>query len=278
MITTNDIKASSPVYSVYSDGPAKESILIVGSCRTVGYLNYLVRYNQMSGNPLRIQFVEPWGFHWNEVGELQDFEAALLKAESDERILTALRDCTIFIHEWYSNAGMFNTSPDSPKNIYQFGVKPRLNITIPNFHDHWILGKEQVMFDQDLRNRLAAAGRVTGEIFHEMKERGLAEVEKFIRVCSLSDFPEMGAYFQEFWRNERLFWKGNHVSKNFTLPIFRWMNEKFLRLALTDEFWSQASTEDLFANDITPMTQFDVDAYGLQWPEPIQPLIYKDHK
>lgn len=273
MITTNDLKGG-PVYSLYSDGPAKESILIVGSCRSVAYLNYLHRYNEMSGKPLRIQFVEPWNLHWNAAGNMQDFEKALLEAESDERILTAFRDATIFIHEFYGNAGMFNTSLDSPKNSYQFGLQPRLNITIPNFHDHFILGLEQIQFNHDLRNRLALAGRVSEDLFREMKTRGLAEVEKFVKVCSLSDFPEMGAYFLEFWRMERLFWKGNHVSKNFTLPIFRWMNEKFLHLPLSDDFWNQASGEDLFANDITPMTKFDVDAYGLQWPEEAKPLIW----
>lgn len=274
MITTNDIQRCAPVYSVYSEGPAKESILIVGSCRTVPYLNYLVRHNRMAGNPYRIQFVEPWGFHWNEAGEFQDFDKALLYAESDERILTAFRDATIFIHEFYKNAGMFNTSVDSPKNAYQFGLKPRVNVTIPNFHDNWILGLEQVMFNHDLRNRLAVHGRVTEEIFHEMRDHGLEEVRKFLSVCALSDFPEMGEYFQNHWRKERLFWKGNHVSKGFTLPIFRWMNEKFLHLELTNDFWYQASQEDLFGNDITPMTQFDVEAYGLEWPEPVKPLIW----
>lgn len=273
MITTNDLKVG-PVYSLYSDGPAKESILIVGSCRSVPYLNYLHRYNEMSGKPFRIQFVEPWNLHWDMAGNMQDFDKALLDAESDERILTALRDTTIFIHEHYENAGMFNTSCKSDKTIYQFGLKPRVNVTIPNFHDCWVLGLEQVMFNHDLRNRLAVHGRVTEDIFLEMRERGLAEVKKFLSVCRLSDFPEMGEYFLEHWREERLFWKGNHVSKGFTLPIFRWMNEKFLHLELTNDFWYQASQEDLFANDITPMTQFDVEAYGLEWPEPIKPLIW----
>lgn len=228
----------------------------------------------MSGNPYRIQFIDPWGYHWSEDGKDQDFEAALIRAESDERILTTLRDATIFIHEHYENAGMFNTSSKTEKTIYQFGMKPRLNITIPNFHDHWILGLEQVMFDQELRGRLAVHGRVTEELFQEMKERGLAEVEKFLRVCALSDFPDMGPYFQEHWTTERLFAKGNHVSKGFTLPIFRWMNEKYLHLPLSNDFWQGASQEDLFGNDCTPMTQFDVDAYGLKWPEPIKPLIW----
>lgn len=273
MITTNDLKGG-PVYSIYSDGSAKESILIVGSCRTVPYLNYLHRYNEMAGKPLRIQFIEPWNFHWNAAGELQDFEAALLAAESDEIVLTAIRDATIFIHEHYENAGMFNTSSRTEKNIYQFGIKPRLNITVPNFHDHFILGLEQVMFDQSLRNRLAVHGRVTEELFHEMRERGYEEVRKFLSVCAMSDFPEMGAYFQEFWRTHRMFGKGNHVSKEFTLPIFRWMNEKYLHLPLNNDFWYAASQEDLFANDVTPMTQFDVEAYGLEWPEEVRPLIW----
>lgn len=273
MITTMHIKGG-PVYSLYSDGPAKESILVMGSCRSVPYLNYFNRYNEMAGKPFRIQFIDPWNLHWNEAGGEQDFDAALLRAETDERILTALRDATIFAHEHYENAGMFNTYSKSEKTIYQFGLKPRLNITIPNFHDKWILGLEQVMFDHALRDKLAVHGRVTEPLFEEMRERGLAEVRKFLGVCSLSDFPEMADYFQNHWRNIRMFAKGNHVSKEFTLPIFRWMNEKFLHLPLNNDFWYGASQEDLFANDITPMTQFDVDAYGLKWPEAVRPLVW----
>jgi hypothetical protein len=274
MITTIDVKANGPVYSLYSDWPAKESILIVGSCRSVPYLNYLKRYNEMDGRPFRIQFIEPWNCHWSESGEFQDFEAALIRAESDERILSAIRGTTIFIHEFYQGAGMFNTSTGSEKNIYQFGLQPRINITIPNFHDCWILGLEQVMFDQALRDKLAVHGRVTEPLFEEMRERGLAEVRKFLSVCALSDFPEMAEYFQANWKNKRMFAKGNHVNREFTLPIFRWMNEKYLHLPLSGEFWNGASQEDLFGNDITPMTQFDVDAYGLAWPEPVRPLIW----
>lgn len=273
MITTLDLKGG-PVYSLYSEGPAKESVLIVGSCRAVPYLNYLHRYNEMAGKPFTIQFIEPWNFHWAADGSLQDFDAAILAAESDQRVLTALRDATIFIHEHYENAGMFNTSTKTEKNIYQFGMQPRLNITIPNFHDKWVLGLEQVQFDHDLRNRLAVHGRVTEELFHEMKETGLEEVSKFLSVCAMSDFPEMGEYFHNHWRNQRMFAKGNHVSKEFTLPLFRWMNEKYLHLPLSSDFWYQASQEDLFANDITPITQFDIDAYGLTWPEPVVPFIW----
>jgi hypothetical protein len=275
MITTICIKANGPVYSIYSNGPtAVESILIIGSCRSVAYLNYLHRYNEMAGKPFRIQLIDPWNLHWDAADNMQDFDKALLDAESDQRILTALRDATIFIHEHYESVGMFNTSTKSEKNIYQFGMQPRLNITIPNFHDVWALGLEQVMFDQALREKLAVHGRVTEPLFEEMRERGLAEVRKFLSVCALSDFPEMADYFQNHWKTKRMFAKGNHVNKEFTLPIFRWMNEKFLHLPLTNDFWYGASQEDLFGNDITPITQFDVDAYGLQWPEPIKPLIW----
>jgi hypothetical protein len=273
MITTNDVKAQMPVFTTGRTGQAQEVILIVGSCRCVPYLNYVARWNTMQGEPYRIHFIEPWDQHWNAAGEPHDFEAALVACEKDERILSALRETTIFIHEHYESAGMFNTLPDAQKNIFQFGLSPRLNITIPNFHDHHILFTEQVQFDERKRELVRANGGVPSrELFEEMKEFGRASCERFYKVCRLSSFPEMESHFGANWRSRRMFWKGNHVSKHFTLRVFADMNERFLHWNLLDVFWREAFQEDLYANVVTPMTQYDVDAYGLTWPEEAQPL------
>jgi hypothetical protein len=146
---------------------------------------------------------------------------------------------------------MFNTSRESPKNIYQFGMTPRMDIAVPNFHDHFILEKDY-----------EACGIVTPENYIE---RGEQEIEKFCSVCLLSSFPEMADYFRESWRRIRFFWRPNHTSAAFTMYIFRRMNSRFLQLSLRDEFINAAAQEDLFKEPHTEVTQRDVDGYGLQW-------------
>lgn len=269
-ITTNDVKAACPVFTLQCDNP-QETILIVGSCRSVPYLSYFRRINDMGIARLRVHFIEPWDQHWDSNGKEQDFAEALLRCEEDPRIQRALREATVFIHEHYGHCGMFNTPAEDEKNIYQFGLKPRLNITIPNFHDVFCLMAEQIQFDKAKRERFQRDG-MTNELFDEMKAFGLGEIDRFLRVCALSSFPEFADIFRAEWTKRRYFWRGNHVSRHFTMGIFHLMNMKFLELELPPAFWDAVADEDLYANHPAPMTLYDVSAYGLMWREQVQEL------
>lgn len=254
MITTNDIKQKMrEVFTLEPLGEAKETILILGSCRCVPYLNYLHRYNRMANRPFRIHFIDPFNYHWNAANELVDMDAAIESMEADPRILEVLRNTTIFIHEHYENYGMFNTDKQRTKTIYWFGMAPRLDINIPNYNDRAIL-----LNDCQIAN-------LTPEKLNDWKASGEAEVERFCAVCERTSFPEFGAYFRENWRKKRFFWTINHITNEFTLGIFRMMNDKFLKLPLDNMFWDAVSNEDMYRSPSTPVTQHDIDAYGLEW-------------
>jgi hypothetical protein len=190
-------------------------------------------------------------------------------------MLEVLRSTTIFIHEWYQGFGMFNSDRSAPKNIYQFGMKPKIDICFPNWHDRFVMFQELVDFDPVVRDAIKADGGTPSlQTLLDVRRIGLAALEKFYNICDLSSFPEMAGHFCAQWRKKRFFWTGNHVSKEFTLYLFERMNERFLHLNLDDEFWRGAETEDLFAKPCTPVTQHDLDAYGLTWPDtPIVPLV-----
>lgn len=239
MITTNDLQAT--IFTLESSGEPKETILIVGSCRCVAFINYLNRYNDSAGKPFRIHAIEPFTFS----------EAQRDKMETDERVLGILKSTTIFLHEHYVSYRMFNTSRDAAENIYQHGMDPRLDISIPNFHDHMILENDYIAYGQTAPENYA--------------ELGEAAVKKFCDLCLLTSFPEMYLYFWQNWRTKRLFWRPNHTSAEFTIYLFRRMNEKFLKLDLSEEFWNAASQEDLFRDPHTSVTENDVRNYGLTW-------------
>ncbi len=249
MITTIEIKQH--LKDVLEIGSGNVNILILGSCRTVPYLNYLDRYNRLSSEPYKIFIIEPNNYHWNVHDQPVNLEEVLTKLETDERILDVLSRTNIFIHEHYANFGMFNTSKDSEKNIYQFGIKPDIDIAIPNFHNHFILEKDYESVDQPTPDNYI--------------ERGETEIEKFCSVCELSSFPEMAEYFRENWRSIRFFWRPNHTSAAFSMYIFRRMNSRFLHLTLTDDFLKQIAREDLFCQPCTRVTQRDKEGYRLTW-------------
>jgi hypothetical protein len=82
----------------------------------------------------------------------------------------------------------------------------------------------------------------------------------------------MQQHFQMNMRGIRFFHSYNHVSKFFTLFIFKMINEKFLHLPMTPEFLHRIAQDDMFANSYTKITELDIKLYGLQWGEEIHPL------
>lgn len=250
MIYTYDTKLAQLRDGCYRTGSGPMRVLILGSCRTIAFLNYLSRWNNMGGNPMTISYINPFDWHWNIADEVVDFEKAIDSLETDERVLSTLRSADVFIHEHFGNYGMFNTSKDVDKNIYQFGMSPKIDISIPNFHDHFIM-----------YNDFAAQGVVPTN----WSEQGRSAVDKFCSICSLTSFPEMADYFRNNWTKIRMFYTPNHTSKHFTIWLMRSMNNKFLHLPMTEDFWDSISHEDMFARPCTEVTDLDRQTYGLQY-------------
>lgn len=242
MITTYDTKTAQLTNGWYQSGNGAKKILIIGSCRSLAYLNYLVRYNRQRGD-LTICYIDPFNWNWRldgKGGEYRvDYEAEINALETNERLLEMLRNTGIYIHEFYNSYGMFNSSRESEKNIYQFGLKPQIEMCVPNFNDVHILGRP--------------------------KEEGEANLEKFYAICRKTDFPEMEHYFKDLWKEVRLFWSHNHVTKHFTSFLFLEMNRKFLHLDLEQGFIAAIMKEDLFANTPFPVTEQDIKNHDLKW-------------
>ncbi len=234
MIGTGECKEQQLRNGYFQSGTGPTEVLIVGSCRTVPYLNYLVNGNDGS---LTIRRIDPcdWTFNGYDLNSL----------ETDERILNVLKSTNIFIHEHLVNYGMFNTAGVG-KNIFQFGLDPETRISVPNFNDHMIL-------EEDYR----AYGAVTPDGYIE---KGNAEILKFCGVCTMSSFPEFAQMFFDTWKSIRYFWRPNHISAAFTKAIFKLMNAKFLHLDIGD-----VTDEDLFQDPHTNVTQRDRDGYGITW-------------
>lgn len=217
----------------YHIGSGPTEVLVLGSCRTVPYVEYLCRSPELT-----VRRIDPCD--WTLAG------IDLVQFETDERILKVLESTDIFIHEWLENYGMFNTDIMAEKSIYRFTEATWEDITIPNFNDHMILEGDY-----------AAYGAPTPD---DYIERGWKEIDKFCGVCELSSFPEFAQTFRDTWTKVRYFWRPNHVSAHFTKAIFKLMNEKFLKLPIEN-----VTDEDLFCSPCTQVSQRDREGYGIEW-------------
>lgn len=262
MINTVNIKQQQLRTGYFKTGSGPEVVFIMGSCRVVNYVNYFAAMPQFT-----VYSIDPFNFNWNINDDRVDYIGAIKEQETNADLLAMLASVKIFIHEWYENAGMFNI-----KEIYKFGLKPEIDICIPNFNDLFILFKDIITFDSEMRRLAAQDFNVLGRLSEQTEQAiiavGMANIEKFKKVCELSDIPGMWEVFRDGWKRNRFFWSYNHVGKMFTLIIFSIIDNQYFNGSLTVDM----SHPDMFANNFTSPTEYDVKHYGITWNEPVKKL------
>lgn len=274
MITTMDIKSQQLEKGFFTVGSGKEMMLIMGSCRVAGYVNYLDLWNQTIGNNrFTIHSLDPFNHHFHPItNDLVDLHEAIDKMEHHEGLRNMLWSVDILIHEWYSNYGIFNTFKDQEKSIYNL-CSPRIDICLPNWNDIFILFSEFYQFDKDFKESVDESYRAYDKLVPILEsyvtDKAEENLKKFYGVCRKSSLPEMESIFKALMKEYRFFFTFNHISKEFSLAIFRMMNDKFLGLPITQEFMDEINVQDLFKNNYTPLTEYDVKNYGFDWKEPV---------
>lgn len=269
MINTVNTKKEQLEKGFYSIGSGSETILIIGSCRSVPYMNYLNDWNK-NVNRFTICFIDPYNWNYDLNDNRISLEDKINSLETHEGLLNLFKNIKYFIHEHYANFGMFNVDKNSPKNIFQFGMNPEFNISIPAFNDCFILTNDIVSFDTAIRKKAIADYNVIGRLSKET----LADIEfvrnnnlqKFYNNCLKTDFPEFADIFEHNYKIKRYFWNSNHVAKSFTKILFEYMDRRFLHINCG---FDNISNHDMYANNYTYLSEYDE---GYLWNEEIKPL------
>lgn len=274
MINTVNTKAEQLTNGYFKIGSGEEWLLVIGSCRAVPYLNYFHDWN-VAHNRFTICFIDPFNYNYDLQDNRVDLEAVITALEHDERILDLLKATDIIIHEHYNNFGMFNFDKSAPKNIYQFGFSPHIDICIPNWNDKFVMFSDIVTFDIEMRKRSIADYNVLGKLSEQtemaIREISKENVRKFGKICYQSDIPEMADYFLQNWITKRFYWNSNHVSKHFTLAIFHFINKKWFN----NELSVDENHVDMYANNYTKLTDRDVAYCNFDWGEEVIELKSK---
>ena len=251
MLDTVNTKPPHYTDGCFRTGTGENVVVILGSCRIFPYVNYMNRWNE-GRNEFTIVVINIVNFAFDQHDNHVNSDQFTVQFETNPVLLDMVKRCRIFIHEHAENFGCFNTVPSGiKKNIYQLGMKAEIDIAIPNFHDRFVL-----------ENDWRSCGMEPPENYIEKGEQAIHE---FTNKTILTSFPEFGHVFRETWRDIRYFWTPNHVSSHFSILVFTLMNEKYLRMPLTFDFWNGARQEDLFKEPHTQVTQRDIDGYHLKW-------------
>lgn len=277
MFNTVNTKRAQLERGYFKIGTGKTNILIIGSCRSVPYINYLYKWNTENGDVYSISFIDPFNWNYDLNDNRTDFEKVITLLEKDERILALLNSTDVCVHEYYRNFGMFNFDKTCEKNIYQFGFTPIIDVCIPSFNDIFILAGDIVTFDTEIRKKAIQDFNVTGQLSaqtqKEIFDLSQRNINKFYEVCRKSDIPEMEEYFKDNLQRKRLFWSYNHISTAFSWFIFACLCKRYLSISLENIFLQQIyAMPDMFANNYTHLTEYDVAFYGFDWGEEIKLL------
>lgn len=274
MHNTQSIKPDHYKQGFFSIGTGPEVIVILGSCRVVPYLNFLNYLNK--DNRFTLCIIDVVNFSFDEQDKSVDGREFSKRFEDSKPLLDVLQRCKWFIHEHTANYGIFNTDKTQEKHIYQTGIKPEADISIPNFNNIFVMFQEYVNYDPGIRESVKFDMRTSGTLnLHTrdlVKAKGLAAIQHFMDICDKTSLPEFGTMFAETWRNVRYFWTGNHVSNKFTGGVFGMLNEKYLHLPTDAGFWDYVKADSSYSTPCAPITAWDRKAYGLTWPEVDVPL------
>lgn len=270
-INTVNIKSQQLQKGFFTVDSGPQVVLVMGSCRVAPYMQYLHDWNTAHGNQMTIHSLDPFNFNWSVNDDRVDYLGALKEQESNQELLTMLKSVDIFIHEHYANAAMFNCDKNATDGIYSFGMKAPVDICIPSFNDLFILAGDILSFDLPMRKKsiqdINVLGKLSDETKKEIANISNAAIVKFHTVCNMSDVKEMAAVFAANFKQKRFWHSYNHVTKEFTLAIFKLINEKYLHLDLSTGF--NENHVDIFANSYTKLTDLDIEMFGYQWNEEV---------
>lgn len=274
MLNTVNTKPPHLVRGFFSVGSGPIKILIIGSCRVLPYVNYLNYLN--TENRLTINLINVVNFYFDPLQRGFETEQTVATFEGNQELLEMIRGTRFYFHEHIERFGMFNNNRECGKHIYQFGMKPEHDVSLPNFNNIYIFFQSFVDLDAAVKNEVKrevdSMGKISPELQHKLRSRGLSDISHFLEICRKTSIPEFADLFERTWRNTRYFWTGSHIAMPFTREVFRLMNDRFLRLNIPQSFWTRVEQEDLYRDPHTPITQYDVDNYQLTWPQPVQPL------
>lgn len=253
------------------DPLSKDVILIMGSCRAVNYLSYLHYYNETSGRPFSIYYIDPNSYSWRPDGtRVSSLDERQEAAEADTTVPPILKRVKIFIHEHYVRFGSFNTSSDG---IYARGLQPEIDISVPNFYSRYILFQDILTYVDDIREAVRREG-LTKELKQRMRECGVDAIQSFVTMCRKTSLPEFADYFLKHYKETRFFWSSHHVTGAYNLAMLRLMNRRFLKLPIKPWHFRRFESFDVFVDSKhnKPLTRQDIVAHGWKWKEPIKRL------
>jgi len=229
----------------FGESSAPTTVVIVGSCRVVPFLNYL-RSHETPMNILCFNPVEMWDGPGHEVSDgVNAVMAGFRFGKVDYMICEHLQYC-----------GAINTVRSSKDNIYDsLGCNPDVEIRLPNWQGIHLFDTETAIYDPTGYGNLSHEEKVSHIRIESAKHRA-----RFLSHCRKSSFPQLESWVEERWLTTRLGWSSNHPTLTLTNKMFDLIADR-MNLPLSATFkQSPLYTQDRMAPTGYALTSVDYEA------------------
>jgi hypothetical protein len=229
----------------FGDNRAPITVVLVGSCRIVPFLNYL----RIHGTPMNLLCFNPIEM-WNGPGcEVSDGVNTVMAGYRFGKV-----DYLICEHLQY--CGVINTVRSSKDNIYDsLGCNPLSEIRLPNWEGMHIFDAETAGYD---RAGYANLGHV--EKVNHIRTETAKHKARFLSHCRECSFPQVESWTEENWLTTRLGWSSNHPTLTLIHKLFGLVAEQ-MKLSLSDQFnKNPIYTRDLYESTKMSLTPVDYEA------------------
>ena len=92
MINTINTKQEQLKNGYFSIGTGKEVILIIGSCRSVPYMNYFSAFNDENDNRFTVCFIDPFNWNFDLHDNRTNFEEVIDDLKNNDALISPLKN------------------------------------------------------------------------------------------------------------------------------------------------------------------------------------------
>lgn len=254
-ITTNILRESyNQKQFAFGNSQGKQTVVLIGSCRIVPFLNYLRVYNELNGHPFQLLCFNPVEMWQGPGHEVSEGVNKVMEGYKFGRV-------DYLLCEHVQRCGVINTFCMSQENIFDsLGCRPKVEIRLPNWNDMHIFDAETAMHDK--------TGYATW--YDEVKTAYIrnetqTHKERFLSHCRQSSFQELEAWVESHWLNTRLGWTSSHPSLSMIWTMFE-RAAAVMGLRMSEEFVNHPiCKDDLYGPTGVALTPIDYAANGWQY-------------
>jgi hypothetical protein len=239
------------------DNGAQQNILLIGSCRIMPLLNYLIS-DEYFGNNYNYLCILVY------IPEMVELSIDIINNEYTD-LRNQIANSSILFCEYIKNYNYFNTDTSLEKNIFQLHSLFETIISLPNFQDPCIYSVDIILyknlkeeFHQLIKNEITII-----EFTKKIKEIQNSEKDRYYNVIQKSDIPDLLHFVKDNVNCKRIAYVYNHPTNMLFIKMYELIVNKFFNRNVSEQVMICNNRQEFLSNtDNRKLTFYDKHCLG----------------